>query len=154
MLRNIPNKYSRERLAAVLKDDGFGSDVDFLYLPIDFRNKCNVGYAFLSFRTSEACTRFAAQYHHRQATEKLPGFKSKKICEVSEARCQGREENVRRLQTSQVMQQLVDRPDWLPLLFDVEGNVEDFPMPKSVKAKQAPAAVTKTSGRASRRKSD
>lgn len=150
MLRNIPNKYSRERLAAVLKEDGFGSDVDFLYLPIDFRNKCNVGYAFLSFRTAQACARFTAEYHHRNATDKLPGFKSKKVCEVSEARCQGREENVRRLQASQVMQQLLDRPDWLPLLFDADGNVEEFPIPKSVKAKaSATAGVSKTSGRAS-----
>jgi len=129
MLRNIPNKYSREKLAAQLQTDGFGRDVDFIYLPIDFRNKCNVGYAFLNFRTPKACHRFAGEYHRRDATEKLPGFKSRKICEVSEARCQGRQENIRRLQGSQVMQQLADRPEWLPLLFDTNGKVEEFCVP-------------------------
>jgi len=152
MLRNIPNKYSREKLAAQLQEDGFRGDMDFLYLPIDFRNKCNVGYAFVSFRSPEACARFASQYHNRSATDKLPGFKSKKICEVSEARCQGREENVRRLQNSQVMQQLAGRPDWLPLLFDGEGKAEDFPMPKG-KAEAVPVAKEEGSkGRSSRRR--
>eukprot|EP00930_Biecheleria_cincta_P011739 TRINITY_DN1147_c0_g1_i2.p1 TRINITY_DN1147_c0_g1~~TRINITY_DN1147_c0_g1_i2.p1 ORF type:complete len:319 (+),score=60.75 TRINITY_DN1147_c0_g1_i2:131-1087(+) len=129
MLRNIPNKYSREKLAEQLRSDGFGRDVDFIYLPIDFRNKCNVGYAFLNFRTPEACLRFAGEYHQRDSTEKLPGFKSRKICEVSEARCQGRQENVRRLQASQVMQQLAGHPEWLPLLFDADGKVEKFHVP-------------------------
>lgn len=129
MLRNIPNKYCREKLVAQLQSDGFGRDVDFIYLPIDFRNKCNVGYAFLNFRTPEACLRFAGEFHQRDATEKLPGFKSRKICEVSEARCQGRQENIQRLQSSQVMQQLADKPEWLPLLFDADGKVEEFSVP-------------------------
>lgn len=139
MLRNIPNKYSREKLAAQLHEDGFSGDMDFLYLPIDFRNKCNVGYAFVSFRTAEACTRFAASYHLRNAVDKLPGFKSKKVCEVSEARCQGREENVRRLQSSSVMQQLAGKPEWLPALFDEQGQQQEFPVP-TVKQATVPAS--------------
>mmetsp|Transcript_96806 Transcript_96806/g.174853 ORF Transcript_96806/g.174853 Transcript_96806/m.174853 type:complete len:343 (+) Transcript_96806:207-1235(+) len=128
MLRNIPNKYTRELLAERLHE-GFGRDIDFLYLPIDFRNKCNVGYAFVSFRSPDACARFAQEYHLQNAVDKLPGFRSKKVCEVSEARCQGRAENVRRLRASQVMQQLVGKPEWLPLLFDDAGQLEEFPMP-------------------------
>jgi len=157
MLRNIPNKYSREKLAAQLQSDGFCRDVDFIYLPIDFRNKCNVGYAFLNFRTPEACRRFAGEYHQRDATEKLPGFKSRKICEVSEARCQGRQENIRRLQASQVMQQLAGQPEWLPLLFDTDGKVEKFCVPllmESVKLMasdaKGKAKVTTSDGRLGR----
>lgn len=142
MLRNIPNKYTRERLAERLQEEGFLYDLDFLYLPIDFRNLCNVGYAFLSFRTPEACRRFAAAFHERNATEKLPGFNSKKICEVSEARCQGRDENVRRLQGSPVMQQLIDKPEWLPLLFSADGKVEEFPLSKALKARAKQANLT------------
>jgi hypothetical protein len=153
MLRNIPNKYTRERLAARLQEEGFLLDMDFLYLPIDFRNLCNVGYAFLSFRTPEACRRFADEFHQRNATEKLPGFNSKKVCEVSEARCQGREENVRRLQGSPVMQQLIDKPEWLPLLFSVTGEVEEFPLTKALKAraKQANIAQRAPAGRIGRK---
>jgi hypothetical protein len=142
MLRNIPNKYTREQLAERLQEEGFLFDLDFLYLPIDFRNLCNVGYAFLSFRTPEACRRFAAAFHQRNATEKLPRFNSKKVCEVSEARCQGRDENVRRLQGSPVMQQLIDKPEWLPLLFSASGEVEEFPLSKALKARAKQANIT------------
>eukprot|EP00930_Biecheleria_cincta_P011738 TRINITY_DN1147_c0_g1_i1.p1 TRINITY_DN1147_c0_g1~~TRINITY_DN1147_c0_g1_i1.p1 ORF type:complete len:308 (+),score=61.10 TRINITY_DN1147_c0_g1_i1:71-994(+) len=147
MLRNIPNKYSREKLAEQLRSDGFGRDVDFIYLPIDFRNKCNVGYAFLNFRTPEACLRFAGEYHQRDSTEKLPGFKSRKICEVSEARCQGRQENVRRLQASQVMQQLAGHPDWLPLLFDTDGKEEEFHVPHLMESAKLKVSDAKGKGK-------
>jgi len=131
MLRNIPNKYSQDRLVEQLHSDGFKHDIDFLYLPIDFKNLCNVGYAFLNFRTVEACHRFAAAFHNVNSCDKLPGFRSKKICEVAEATCQGCDKNVSRLQSSPVMAQLLAKPEWLPRLFDVNGKPLEFPMSSS-----------------------
>lgn len=127
MLRNIPNKYTQEMLIAQTRC--YRYDLDFMYLPIDFKNKCNVGYAFLNFRTSGACSRFAWEFHGASAAEKLPGFCSQKVCEVTSARVQGLEENVRRLQNSVVMAQLIQHPEWLPTLFDTNGNVIPFPVP-------------------------
>ena len=43
MLRNIPNKYTRAMLIDKLHDAGFRGDIDYLYLPTDFQNRCNVG---------------------------------------------------------------------------------------------------------------
>merc|ERR1711920_1208186 len=87
-----------------------------------------VGYAFLNFRTAEACQRFAAEFHNKDSCEKLPGFKSKKVCEVAAATCQGCKKNIGRLQNSPVMTQLVAKPEWLPRLFDAAGERIEFPV--------------------------
>lgn len=128
MLRNIPNKYTREMLIKQLKQD-FDGLFDFMYLPIDFKNKCNVGYGFINFRTPEACDSFVKQFHGVDVRKCLPGLNSKKVVEVTPARVQGLLENVRRLRNSPVMNQLQDHPEWMPLLFNEKGLDEPFPMP-------------------------
>lgn len=131
MLRNIPNKYTQKMLVDVIQKEGYKGEVDFMYLPIDFKNKCNVGYVFINFRSEHACSRFAAEFHQATSKEKLPGFNSQKICEVVPAKFQGQMENVRRLQTNPVMAQLLETPEWLPQVFDEEGNELPFPMANS-----------------------
>lgn len=128
MLRNIPNKYTREMLIKQLSLE-FSGEFDFMYLPIDFKNKCNVGYGFINFRTQDVCERFIGQFHGVDVRKCLPGLNSKKIVEVTPARVQGLTENVRRLKNSPVMNQLQDHPEWMPLLFDEDGIDQPFPMP-------------------------
>jgi hypothetical protein len=130
MLKNVPNKYTRTRLIERLDEAGFRGKFDFLYLPIDFKNQCNVGYGFLNFTSPEATREFMTKFHNVPVIDCLPGFNSRKICEVTCARVQGHQDNIKRLKNSPVMSQLSDHPDWLPLLFDAAGNAIDFPKPE------------------------
>lgn len=129
MFRNIPNKYTREMLVQQLDQDMKGL-FDFIYLPIDFKNKCNVGYAFINFRTVEACDAFVNRFNGVEVRKCLPGLNSRKVTEVTPARVQGFEENVQRLRNSPVMRELVHKPEWMPLIFDYNGDQVNFPAPE------------------------
>eukprot|EP00747_Dinoflagellata_sp_TGD_P168797 gnl/TRDRNA2_/TRDRNA2_196046_c0_seq1.p1 gnl/TRDRNA2_/TRDRNA2_196046_c0~~gnl/TRDRNA2_/TRDRNA2_196046_c0_seq1.p1 ORF type:complete len:429 (-),score=52.51 gnl/TRDRNA2_/TRDRNA2_196046_c0_seq1:112-1344(-) len=127
MLRNIPNKYTRSMLIEQLHRAGFHGDIDYLYLPTDFANRCNVGYCFVNFRTGAARARFVNSFDGVAAQSCLPGFNSYKVCQVTRAKWQGRDENIRRLRSGpELMAQLAAHPEWLPLLIDEQGNQEPF----------------------------
>eukprot|EP00927_Polykrikos_kofoidii_P082450 TRINITY_DN8205_c0_g1_i1.p1 TRINITY_DN8205_c0_g1~~TRINITY_DN8205_c0_g1_i1.p1 ORF type:complete len:645 (+),score=174.83 TRINITY_DN8205_c0_g1_i1:60-1937(+) len=128
MLRNIPNKYSRDKLIDQLNEE-WNCEFDFVYLPIDFKNKCNVGYCFVNFRTSSACRQFVGKYHGVEVRHCLPGFNSKKVVEVTMARVQGLQENVKRLRNSPVMRELQNHPDWMPVIIGENGDYGVFPQP-------------------------
>jgi RNA recognition motif-containing protein len=120
MLRNIPNKYAADKLLEQFVLEGFSShDMDFFYLPIDFRNKCNVGYAFINF------------LHHNRAIDfmnifesyRLPATNSSKICTVCWARIQGSEANVSHYRDSPI------QVEYRPWLFNEGGVRVPFPEP-------------------------
>lgn len=128
MLRNIPNKYTRDMLVAQLNEQLRGQ-FDFVYLPIDFKNRCNVGYCFINFRTIEVRERFVEAFNGVEVRKCLPGLNSKKIAEVAPARVHGLDDNVKRLKNSPVMNELVGHPEWMPLIFDEDGAELPFPVP-------------------------
>ena len=59
MIKNIPNKYTQRMLLQTL-DRTYDGTYDFFYLPIDFKNRCNVGYAFLNFKDYKTIVKFHA----------------------------------------------------------------------------------------------
>ncbi|RZC92408.1 hypothetical protein C5167_004242 [Papaver somniferum] len=101
MIKNIPNKYSQKLLLNMLDnhcsncneqiknggEDQPLSSYDFVYLPIDFNNKCNVGYGFVNLTSPQAAWRLYKAFH----SQSWEVFNSKKICAVTYARLQGLE---------------------------------------------------------------
>lgn len=125
MLRNIPNRYTRDMLIDRL-NKGYEQQYDFVYLPIDFNSKCNVGYAFINFRVPAVAQRFMQEFHGAKTKHCLPGFSSAKICEVTYARVQGRDANMDNLKDEKFIEKLTERPEWQPLFFDDHGREVDF----------------------------
>ena len=97
MLKNLPNKYQSARLVQVLDAAGYSGAFDFVYLPIDFQNRCNVGYAFINFRSQPERLRFGREFDGKPVREVLPGFNSTKVCRVAPARFQGISNNLSRV---------------------------------------------------------
>ena len=120
MLRNIPNKYTQRMLLDQLSALGYEGKYDFFYLPIDFRNRCNVGYAFINFTSGDAAVEFKDHLHGYRLT----GFNSQKICEVSYARVQGLKANIQHYRNSPVNGIAI--PEYRPLLF-AHGTEIQFP---------------------------
>lgn len=117
MVRNIPNKYTQTMLLSEFGESGHGpGKIDFFYLPIDFRNKCNRGYAFVNFFDYRDILSFYDTYNGK--SWKI--FKSEKICCITYARIQGQEGMMKRFQNSALMEK--DQA-YRPLVFSPNGDV-------------------------------
>ncbi|XP_042482832.1 protein MEI2-like 6 [Macadamia integrifolia] len=128
MIRHIPSKLSREMLIDLLDKHcieenakiklGSSSSLsayDFVYLPIDFRTGVNKGYAFVNFTSKEAADRFKTSFNGH----KWHLFASKKICNIDDARIQGREGLVALFQRSKFP---CDTDKYLPVQFSPPRN--------------------------------
>jgi hypothetical protein len=143
MLRNIPNRYTREMLVKRL-DESYKGQYDFVYLPIDFESTCNVGYVFINFRTPYSAATFLAEFHNAETKKVLPGFSSKKVCEVSYARVQGLEANIDNLRDEKFIEKLAEKPEWQPLFLDAAGGV--VPFDRMMSGKKAKGGKTPKGG--------
>lgn len=123
MIKNIPNKYTQTMVLTEI-DVNHKKKYDFFYLPIDFKNKCNVGYAFINFIDSIDILNFYREFSDRKWNK----FNSEKICEVRYGRIQGKASLINHFRNSSVM--AVDA-QYRPLLFfsdgDQKGEPEQFP---------------------------
>lgn len=134
MIKNIPNKYDQEMLLTALNKNHCGL-YDFFYLPIDFKNKCNVGYAFINFVNPLSIPSFYKEFNNN----KWERFNSEKVCQISYARIQGKDAMIEHFRNSSL---LFEDPKCQPLIFqsDSSGNTEALPMGINVRQR------SKTSG--------
>lgn len=127
MVRNIPNKYTQRMLLSEFVENGHGPGViDFFYLPIDFKNRCNRGYAFINFVDHKDILPF----HQRYFGKHWRTFNSDKICDITYARIQGKAAMLKRFENSALMEK---DDEYKPLVFvsdgPEKGNRLPFPNP-------------------------
>jgi len=102
MIKNIPNKYTQQLLLDEINRNHYGK-YDFFYLPIDYSNRANVGYAFVNFVHHLFILDFYEEFHNRKWTM----FNSKKQCEIKYGRLNGIDSLMRHFEQSSVMHQNV-----------------------------------------------
>ncbi|GMI67755.1 MEI2-like protein 5 [Hibiscus trionum] len=114
MIKNIPNKYTSKMLLASI-DENHRGIYDFLYLPIDFKNKCNVGYAFINMISPSHIVSFYQAFNGK----KWEKFNSEKVASLAYARIQGKAALVAHFQNSSLMN---EDKRCRPILFHSEGQ--------------------------------
>ncbi|KAJ7647239.1 RNA recognition motif 2-domain-containing protein [Roridomyces roridus] len=133
MIKNIPNKMSDRDLMTYI-GNVCPRKIDFLYLRMDFKNGCNVGYAFVNFISVQDLLQFAKA----KLGEKWNMFSSEKVLQMSYANYQGKEALVEKFKNSCIMDEI---PAWRPKIFYSEpgpeqGLPEPFPAPTHMKRKE------------------
>jgi hypothetical protein len=100
MLRNIPNKLGYFELRRIMESILHGR-YDFLYMRVDFNNRCNVGYAFINFVEA----RDVLVFYHAVNDRTWTVFNTDKVAQVCYATIQGKDCLMERFRNSSVMTQ-------------------------------------------------
>ncbi|XP_042498649.1 protein MEI2-like 4 isoform X1 [Macadamia integrifolia] len=131
MIKNIPNKYTSKMLLAAIDEHHRGT-YDFIYLPIDFKNKCNVGYAFINMIDSLHIVPFYQAFNGK----KWEKFNSEKVASLAYARIQGKAALIAHFQNSSLMN---EDKRCRPILFHSDGpnagDQEPFPMGINIRSR-------------------
>ena len=113
MVRNIPNRYTREVLLDDLQE--FIGMFDFFYLPMDLSAHSNVGYAFINFAKADDLISFYLKFHK----QKWRRHKSQKICEIAFGRLQGKNELISQFRERN--NRVTIPKNYQPICFYVDG---------------------------------
>merc|ERR1712113_211292 len=93
------------------------------YLPIDFKNKCNRGYAFVNFVDYRDICSFFDKYNSKSWRQ----FNSDKICNITYARIQGKMAMLKRFENSTLMEK---DDEYRPKVFvshgEKKGEIENM----------------------------
>lgn len=95
---------------------------DFFYLPIDFKNRCNVGYCFVNFIDPKSIPAFVEEF----VGQRWKSFNSEKVCTITYARIQGKHAMISRFQNSSLLEK---DAEYKPLLFYSSGPDMGKPEP-------------------------
>mmetsp|Transcript_53900 Transcript_53900/g.128370 ORF Transcript_53900/g.128370 Transcript_53900/m.128370 type:complete len:483 (+) Transcript_53900:156-1604(+) len=124
MLRNMPNNYNRKMLLQMMDREGFAGQYNFVYMPIDFKSRASLGYAFINLTSPEMARKFWAVFEG-YSKWMLP---SRKVSKVSwSSPHQGLQAHVDRYRNSPLMHPDVP-DDYRPIMLE-DGVRAPFPEP-------------------------
>jgi hypothetical protein len=115
---------------------GFSTKYDFVYMPMDFKSACGLGYAFVNLRTHQDALKMWEHF------EGYNGWTvgSKKVMAVGWGKpSQGFQAMVDRFRNSSVMNQ---PEEYRPLVFAENGQRAPFPAADQNQWQQAPTTTS------------
>uniref|UniRef100_A0A7S2LV30 Mei2-like C-terminal RNA recognition motif domain-containing protein n=1 Tax=Zooxanthella nutricula TaxID=1333877 RepID=A0A7S2LV30_9DINO len=122
MLKNLPVGLSREMLTEVLDKTGFAGSYDFVYVPVSFRTKASMCYAFVNMATPDSAR---ACFGVLNGFTKWP-LPTDKVCEITWSdKLQGLMQHIERYRNSPLMHPNVP-DDFKPAVFQ-DGRRMHFP---------------------------
>lgn len=130
MIKNIPNKYNIYDLIDYINMTHYGT-YDFLYLRMDFKNNCNVGYAFINF----VDTKYVFSFYNRIHGMKWMNIGSRKIAELKYATIQGLENLIQKFASSKIMN---EQDVFRPKIFSTSGRNKGFEIDWDLLVKTTP----------------
>ena len=122
MIKNIPNKYTISSFLEEINGN-FKETYDIFYLPIDYVNKCNLGFAFINFVEPLHIILFYELYKGK----KWKKFNSEKICELLYAKFQGKKQLISHFEKGKVLS--FESEDKRPLILTVPRILPKINLP-------------------------
>ncbi len=122
MIKNIPNKYTISSFLGEINVN-FKYTYDIFYLPIDYVNKCNLGFAFINFVEPFHIILFYELYRGK----KWKKFNSDKICELLYAKFQGKKELIAHFEKGKVLS--MDSEEKRPLILPTPNPLPKINLP-------------------------
>ena len=122
MIKNIPNKYTISSFLEEINED-FKDTYDIFYLPIDYVNKCNLGFAFINFVEPLHIILFYELYRGK----KWKKFNSDKKCELLYGKYQGKKELIAHFEKGKVL--LFANKDKRPLILPTPNPLPKINLP-------------------------
>jgi hypothetical protein len=125
MIKNIPNKYTISTFLDEINVE-FKNKYDVFYLPIDYGNKCNLGFAFINFVEPLHLVLFYEMYRGK----KWKRFNSEKICELVYAKIQGKKELISHFEKGKVL--TFESEEKRPLILPTPNPLPSIKLPMKV----------------------
>jgi hypothetical protein len=117
LIRNIPNKYQVKSFAEEIDNCGFKGKYDLLYLPIDYSNGANLGFAFINLIDPMHILSFYECFRGK----KWRKYNSSKICELAYAKIQGKKNLIFHFQKGSILRE--QDQEKLPLILPTPNKI-------------------------------